>query len=144
ARVFPHRLRHLIAKEEMLPREIVSHAKRLRLAGMPKRANGRGRVIANDCQNAAPQLTSLRVERFGEVCSARELAGHDGLSDRLGRRRGSRQKRGQIERLCETTRAPHYNKRYAARVAGSSGHGSQYSILLPVPAGPAGQDSRRV
>src|SRR5947209_18794582 len=52
-RIFPDRLLHLIAKEDMLPSEIVSHPKRLRLAGITERANGSGRIVANDCQNAA-------------------------------------------------------------------------------------------
>ena len=131
-------------REEMLPREIVGHTQSLGLAGMAQRANGRGRVIANDCQNAAPQLPNFRVERFGEGCGAGNFAGNYGIPDRLGRRSGSRQNRGEVELLGETSRAPHYNKRYAARLAGSSVHSGQYSILLPVPARSAGQDSRGV
>ena len=61
-RISPDRLRHLIAKEEILPLQIVSDPKCLGLAGVAKRANGGGRVIANDRQNAAPQLPSLWVE----------------------------------------------------------------------------------
>src|SRR5690242_1703376 len=88
------RLRHLIAEEEILALQIVSHPKRLGLARVAKRANGGGRVIANDRQNAAPKLPRLRVERFSEVYSVRNSAGQHGLPDRIGRRSGSRQKRG--------------------------------------------------
>ena len=87
--------------------EDLEYSMRLRLAGMAERANSSGRVIANDCQNAAPQLPGFRVERFGEASGAGNFAGNYGIPDRLGRRRGSRQKRGEVERLGETSRAPH-------------------------------------
>src|SRR5207248_2162908 len=57
-----------------------------------------------------------------------------GLPDRLAPRRGGRQKRGEVQLLGETNRAQHYNKRYAGRLAGSTVHGNQYPIVLPVPA----------
>ena len=61
---------HLIAKKEMLPCDVVSHTQRLGLAGLSKRANGGGGVVANDGQNGPPQIPGLRFKRLGEVCGA--------------------------------------------------------------------------
>src|SRR5689334_11099869 len=112
-RIPADRLRHLVAKQQILARQIISHAKRLGLARVAQRANGSGWVIANDGQNAAPQFPSLWRERFGQAFGVSERARHRRSLDRRGRRRGSRQKRRKIDHLGETDRWANYNKRYA-------------------------------